>query len=76
MVEWPNCMTDGIKAHIKLKRGILLIKNKKEVQYYCPVCEWAIIRVFDLSRDDYDFEIAKRREILNKIKGGNQDGNN
>ena len=46
----PKCLKGEIQEQISI-RGILLWK-KKEVIFYCPVCNFESVKVFKMSKED------------------------
>jgi hypothetical protein len=61
-MQCPQCKKGEVKEQISFK-GFFI--KKKEIYYYCPLCEWENKKVFKLSQQDLELEKVDR---LNKPK--------
>ena len=57
----PACNGAGIRKEVSLRGTIF--KRKKVITFYCPLCHFENKKEFELSRDDYEAEILKKRKI-------------
>lgn len=58
----PKCKEGEVKEQVSIK-GFFV--KRKEVSYFCPLCEFENIKTFKLSQDDVELEKIER---LNKPK--------
>jgi len=53
----PNCKKGEVKEQSSMK-GFWRFK-RKEIYYFCPLCEWENKKTFKLSKEDVDLERLK-----------------
>jgi hypothetical protein len=62
-MKCPNCDKAEVKEQISIK-GLPFFK-KKEICYYCPLCDFEKIKTFKLSKEDIDLEMIERNTKIN-----------
>ena len=61
-MKCPKCEQGEVLMNISLS-GIF--KKKKVITFYCPVCSFINKHEFELSVDDYELELNKKKMLLN-----------
>ena len=64
----PKCSKGEIKEQISIRGTIF--NRKKEITYFCPLCDFEKIKIFKISKQDEKFENIDR---INKPKISRQE---